>query len=349
MSVAKEVLAKRLLKQATACRALGSELYAVLLEKAAADVGVRGPTWTVMEPLAFAPAGTAIALRLLGSVHRLVLEGKAPDLGPFYPSVGGDGPPDEAWPPFRALLEERAAELSELVTRPVQTNEVGRCGGLIVGFLEVARRMGLPLRILEIGASAGLNLRWDRYRYEAGGRTWGPDDSPVVLRDFEEAPDFATIPTVVERAGCDPAPLDPTTDEGRLTLSSYVWPDQRWRWALLDGALEIAARYPLPIERSGAADWLGGMLADRVAGRATVVFHSIVVQYLDPDERERVEAIIDEAGRGATAAAPVAWLALEPPDGGGELADVHLTTWPGHDRRLVARAGYHGRPVICLL
>ena len=50
---------------------------------------------------------------------------------------------------------------------------------IVGGFLAVAAHTGLPLRTFEVGASAGLNLRWDRFFYEARGATWGP---PLVAR-----------------------------------------------------------------------------------------------------------------------------------------------------------------------
>jgi hypothetical protein len=112
------------------------------------------------------PGPSVLALRLMGAVHRLVLRGDAPRLAVHYPSAGGR--PGDAWPPFAGILREHCDELRALVEHPVQTNEPGRCAALLGGFLEVARTTGLPLRLLEVGASAGLNLRFDRYRDELG-------------------------------------------------------------------------------------------------------------------------------------------------------------------------------------
>src|SRR5206468_409136 len=109
-------------------------------------------------PHASDPELSALALRLMAAVHRLVLEGKAPGLAPFYPSVGGTGPPGEAWPAFVSTLEAHPDEVIAGAARPCQTNEVGRSAALLLGFLEVARWKGLPFRLLELGASAGLNL-----------------------------------------------------------------------------------------------------------------------------------------------------------------------------------------------
>ncbi|MEA2497666.1 MAG: hypothetical protein QOH26_71, partial [Actinomycetota bacterium] len=299
----------------------------------------------------FVPSGAAIALKLMGAVHRLVLEGRAPELGEFYPSVGGTFDPPRGWTAFRATLDQKREELPPLIERPVQTNEVGRCGGLVGGFLEVARAFGHPLRLLEIGASGGLNLRWDHYRYETAGASWGPPDSPVQLRDFEgESPPFDVRVTVSERRGCDPNPVDPVSDEGRLTLSSYVWPDQDWRWRALRGAFRVAERVPATVERAGAFEWLERQLAEPKDGVATVVYHSIVMQYLTDEERTKVRALIDETGKAATDRSPLAWLRMEPPEEDfeaieEELASVHLTMWPTGETMLIARCGYHGRPV----
>ena len=340
---ARAAVARRLRLQARACSALGSPLYFYLLERLADDTEAGGPAWSVLAEYASDPPGSALALRLMGAVHRLVLEGRASSLAMHYPSAGGE--PQDAWPAFRRTLEESCGELQDLVSRPVQTNEVGRSAALLGGFLLVSRETGLPLRVLELGASAGLNLRWDRYCYEASGAGWGNPTSPVRIVDpfvGPPFPPFETSASVVERGGCDPRPLDPTGEEGRLTLLSYVWADQRWRLQLLRDALAAAPGLPVRVEAAAAAAWLAARLANAREGIATVVYHSIVMQYLDAAERERLDEIFTEAGARASQTAPLARLALEP---GGEEAELVLTTWPGGEECLLATAGYHGRPV----
>ena len=329
--------------QADWCDRLGSPLYAGLLRRVAEDVRDGGPTWDVLGTIAGDAPDSAPALRFMGAVHRLVQEGAAEKLAPFYPSAGGRETGDP-WPAFVATVEEHKNALTELVHKPVQTNEVGRAGALVVGFLSVARGTRLPLRILECGASAGLNLRWDHFLYEARGQMWGPDDSPVRLCDYNsETPlPFDVDAPVVERAGCDINPLDVTTAEGRLTLLSYVWPDQVNRFRLLKGAMDIAARVPVELERSGAPEWVQVKLADLPDGKATVVYHSIFFQYMSQDDRDAFVAAIEEAGRRATERAPLAWLRFEP---GGEQAETRLKTWPGGDDRLIATSGFHGAAV----
>lgn len=327
------------------CAKLGSPFYAVLHARAAADIDAGGPTAAVVAGYPHRPVASAMALRLMGLVHRLVLSGAEPALARHYPSAGGDGDAEAAWPHLRALVGRRADELRRgIALHGVQTNEVTRTAALLCGFLLVAAETGLGLRCLEIGTSGGLNLRWDRFRYESEAASWGDPASPVVLRDcwLPGALPFDVPARVVERAGCDPNPLDPTTAEGRLVLMSYAWPDQHERLALLGAACDVAARVPAAIARANGADWLAERLATPIPGVATVVFHSIVMQYLDGASLDRLRATIDRAGARASTEAPFAWLRMEP---GGEQAEVRLTLWPGGAERLVATTSFHGRGV----
>ena len=338
-------LARRLARQSQACLRLGSPLYALLLERAAEDLRAGGPAWRVLEGQAL-PPGSSPGLRLMGAVHRIVLEGRAPRLARHYPTAasasGAAG--DDPWPDFRDVLEEHLPELRRRMRDPVQTNEVGRAAGLVGGFALVARETGMPLRALELGASAGLNLRLDHFAYEVGGRLAVRPSSPVrFARPFEEGePPLDTRFRVADRRGCDLQPLDPTTEEGRLTLLSYVWPDQPHRVRLLAAALEVAREVPAPVDGQSAAGWLARQLSTPGRGTATVVFHSIVLQYLPKWEREAVEDVLREAGERATPTAPLARLALEP---AGALTEVRMTLWPGGSEQLLARASYHGPPV----
>jgi hypothetical protein len=154
----KRRVAVLLREQAAGCGRFGSELYARLLEDAAGDVEAGGPAWRVLEDCAHDPPEEALALRFMGALHRIVLEGGAPRLAAYYPSVGGRAHQRGAWEAFRETLEEQRERLRLEMRAPVQTNEVGRCTALVGGSLLVAGHTGLPLRVLEIGASAGLNL-----------------------------------------------------------------------------------------------------------------------------------------------------------------------------------------------
>jgi hypothetical protein len=336
-------VAERLRIQAAYCQQIGSALYAELLSRAAADVEADGPTAAVLRGRDDDPADSMLALRLMGAVNRLVLRGDEPVLADLYAAPERD--PAVEWAEFRAVLERNLGELRDLVELPVQTNEVGRCAALLPGFLALASETGLPLRLFEVGASAGFNLRWDSYHYVAGDFAWGPAVSPVTL-DFELRgtlrPDAPAEVEIAERRGCDAAPVDPATPEGQQTLLAYVWPDQRARVERLCAALAVAANMPVDIDRESAAAWIERQLATATPGQATVVYHSIVLQYLSEAERAAFHAALQDAATRASREAPLAWLRMEPVD---ELADVRLMAWPGGEDRLLARAGYHGSPV----
>lgn len=338
-----EAVAEQLRWQAEACRMIGSPLYAALLERAAEDVEARGPVWEVLQGHENDPRFSVLGLRLLGTVNRMVIEGREPELAAAYEARD----PSRAWRSLSDAIGRNAAELRPLIDLPVQTNEVGRCNALLFGFLTVAAETGMPLRLLEVGASAGLNLRWDRYRYRADGFSWGPSSSPLRLEFRLEgtAPTLPASVEVAERRGCDASPVDASTAEGRLTLLSYVWPDQPERIARMEAALEVAQEEPVALDRETASTWAQRMLLDPVPGRATVIYHSIVSQYLSDEERAALFDGIREAGERAAPGAPLAWLRMEPVD---DRADLELTLWPGGETRRIARVGYHGNPVELL-
>ncbi len=332
--------------QANLCRLRDSPLYGSLLDAVASDIEESGVSWSTLEDYVadLTPHYDSPPLRFMAAVHRFVLAGQEPELARYYPSVGGTEPVPEAWPAFRDVVERRGLEIRAQLNRPIQTNEVGRCRAMLGGFLLVARETALPLRILELGASGGLNLRWDHYRYEIGEATWGdPRSSVRLVGGFRTgAPTLDTVVDVVERAGCDLAPLDATTDEGRLTLLSYVWPDDMERVRQIFGAFSIASEIEAPVEQADAAAWLDRRLADPRDGVATVVFHSCVMQYLDDASRRRIERTIKRSGRRARATAPLSYLRLEP---SGQTEQVDLTMWPDGTKRILATSDPNGRNI----
>lgn len=332
--------------QAGACRLFGSPLYAGLLEAALADLAADGPLARLVEDFEGDPLRGFLALRVLGAVHERVLAGQAPALARHYPTSGGRPEWPAAWHAFRDLVDaQREALLPRLASFP-QTNEVRRCGGLLGGFLHVARETGLPLRLREIGASAGLNLAWDRYRYTLGPHRWGDPRSPVRI-DAEwhgTAAAFEQRPAIESRAGCDLAPVrigDPT--QARL-LEAYVWADQPERLAQLRAAVALAREDPPRLDEAAAGAWLERELRTLPEGVATVVFHSAVWGYLGAEEQARVRERITAAGAAATPRAPLAWLSHEDETGYGRVT-VRLRLWPGGQPLALAEGHPHGRLV----
>jgi hypothetical protein len=317
----REGVAQQLSRQAKWCAQLGSPLYASLLDSAAKDLDEQeSPIWSVLKDFKDEPGTAALPLRLMGAVHRLVLDETLPELAKHYPSTGGDGDAEATWPLFRQALVDQQSTISELISHGCQTNEVGRSAALLGGFLEVAHQSRLSLRLLEIGASAGLNLLWDKYRYESLEGAWGDPSSPVrFVNAFDVPPPLNRNADVNARKGCDLNPIDATSDDGALSLRSFVWADQLVRLGLLDGAIQVAREYSIEVERIDAASFLDRELAHSVRGVATVVFHSVFIQYVAEIERHRMLNVIEEAQSRSTPQAPVYYLRMEPGDATFEI------------------------------
>ncbi|HJP64673.1 MAG TPA: DUF2332 family protein, partial [Actinomycetota bacterium] len=110
--------------------------------------------------------------------------------------------------------------------------------------------------------------------------------------------------------------------------------------------LEVAQRVPAPVDAASAPAWLESRLEALPLGTATVVFHSVLLQYLTDAERAHVGRVLDAAGGRATSRSPLAWLRMEPRDWRRrEPHRVLLTVWPGGRERVLATSGPHGRPV----
>jgi hypothetical protein len=327
--------------QARGCATAGSPLYAELLARAADDLEAGGVFAELVEGFEGHPVLLVLPLRVMAAVHRLVLAGRAPALAAHYPVAGGRFEAEGAW---RALLDMARLHGGEIRARlgsNVQTNEVRRCTALLGGFLRVAAETRLPLRIREIGSSAGLNLLFDRWRYELGPHRWGDPGAPLVVRaEWEGAPPDLDAPLrVASRAGCDVDPIDVTDAEDRLRLESFVWPDQLERHARLRAALGAAQADPPRLERARAGAWVPRELAARPAGEVTVLVQSHVLWYLPEAERDGLLRDVRAAGERASADRPIAWLRLEPTQ---DEAEMRLWRWPPGEDLLLAHSHPHG-------
>ncbi len=319
-------------------------LYGELMRSMADDWEAGGPVRRICAGWEQAPEGAVVQLRLLAGLFRIVLTDRATELVRFYPCLGGTAPAVDAWPIVRRVLDAHVDELHEALEDAPQTNEVGRSTALLVGLFEAVRRSGRRrIRLLEPGASAGLNLLVDQFRFVE--RTWqfGPADSAMVLRDGIVGETQPRQFTIEDRRGCDLAPVDPLTPEGELRLRSFIWPFHVERHLRLSAALSIAADHHVIVDAAPAGEWLEGELAKPTDGNTlTVVWQSITRQYWPPEETERVRAAIDAARTDG----PVAHIAMEFPGSDAKYgAMLTLSGLPDGEPAQLAGVGDHGRPV----
>lgn len=272
---------------------------------------------------------------LLAAVHSLLLGGREHELAAFYPSCGGDdrdGDPTDAFRDFCLSDEDRIRDL--LSARRVQTNDVGRGSVLAPAFERVARTTEAgPLAMVELGASAGLNLSWDRYRFEYDGvGAVGDPDSPVEIatevRGHDRPPVPAAFPPVAHRVGIDLNPLDVTDPADAHWLRALVHPDQRRRRERLEAALDTVRRDPPELVEGDALDELPGVLAAAPDEATLVVFSTHLLYQLDEETVADLRALLAERG----SERPVHWLSIDPTEGLGEPVYRRVTFDGGEAR-----------------
>lgn len=329
-------------KQGRVCGEMGSAIYADFLARCADDFAAGGLVARVVAGWPGHPVLDNLPLRLLGAAHFLALSGDAPALAALLPSTGGRYAAEPAWRALCEVLEAHEPRIRVHLGEQIQTNEVRRCCALLGGFLAIARRFAKPLRLLEIGASAGLNQCFEQYRYQLGGQRYGPAEAPLTLDcEWRGAPlDTRGALRVASRAGCDVAPIDLADPLARRRLESFFWPDQSERLARLRAACDSVLGSGVRIERTGAGDWLARELSAAVLEQTSVLFHSVMWMYVPTDERRRIDALLHGAGERATREAPLAWLRMEGVN--YEHCEIRLRTWPGGDDELLGRCHYHG-------
>ena len=332
--------------QAGACRQFGSPFNAGLLDRIAADLETGGPTTELLArwngATLKAMFDDATPIRIANTFNHLAMGGEAPALSAAWPRPDAPVDMDAAWAAAREAIGPHLAMLSAFLDHEPQTNEVRRTSGLLGGFLTVAAETGLPLRSFEIGASAGLNQFWDRFRYEMGPVAWGDPGSPVVIdADWQGGPPPLGPMRVVERGACDRRPTDLTDPVQRRRLLACVWPDMFDRLERSRRAIDLALASGVTVDAADALDWTRNRVAPK-AGTATVLYHSVFWQYLPAATQVALAAEIQAIGAGASADAPFAWLRFEPSADNMALIEVRLTLWPDGSERKLGEAHPHG-------
>lgn len=329
--------------QELSCAALGSPTYATILRGVRDDYLSGGITASLMQGRFDRPVHDAAALRLLAGLHEIVLRGHAPELASHFPTSGGTPGPSLAAVALETI-ESHRGNIDIALARQVQTNEVGRSIVLMVLSHWLPSIGVREFDLIEVGASAGLNLNFDRYGAHTGTLTMGDADSDLFFgREW-----FGTEPVVGEfsarvanRVGIDPFPIDATTDEGALRLRSFVWPDDHDRRVRLDAALQIARRHPPRLVQASADTFLDGE-SRRPLARPTMVFHSIAWQYMGRTVQSGVRDSLSAWARSSSKQTPLVWARMEP---AGSVADVRATVWTGSEphEHVLAEVGFHGR------
>jgi hypothetical protein len=313
-------IAAALEAQIHACDVLGSPLTKAVLEICLDDFLADGIVATLTRGWAGDPLDDNVPLRLAGFIHFSALGGDA-GLRPHFESCGGTFQATAKTDLARAVLDcftRHEGDARRFFRRTPQTNETGRAGVLLLGFSEIARRTGLPLNLAEMGASAGLNLLFDKFNYQIettdGLVTWGPADSALSISSHwrgASPPPLQGEIEIAARAGCDLFPVIISDAQARRALEAWVWGDMSERRARLLAALSIADKAPPELARADAAGWVAAQIMNRPRGQTTVLYHSLVWPYLDVSQRMAIESSFAQAGETVTPDTPLAWLKMD--------------------------------------
>ena len=284
----------------------------------------------------------AMPLRVAGGLHWLCLSGEDRRLEPVYAGLLTHQPAIDA------IVADMAAKYDALLMTwldgPPQTNEAGRSASLMAGLLWLSQRLGPRFELNEIGASAGVNTMMGRYFFDLGGVKVGPSLSRMTIAPEWRGPPPPQGPVEITAAhGCDQAPVDLTDPEQALRLKAYVWADATERMARLDIAIAMAERSAPELVRMDAGEFVRDVLGrPQEDGVARVLFHSIVWQYLPAATQQAITALMEEAGKAASADKPLAWIALET-NRETFKHELSVRYWPGGDQPVkLAEAHPHG-------
>ncbi|MDA2811791.1 DUF2332 domain-containing protein [Nocardiopsis sp. RSe5-2] len=255
------------------------------------------PTYSVLAD------GIADDQDLLALIERLPLPKRQPNL--LLAAVRLHGGPIDGYPAFRAwLLDHWDRVEATMRCRSTQTNEPARCAVL----LPLLAALPQPLALIEVGASAGLCLHPDRYRYsyDAAPPIGAPGARPLLeCATSGRVPVPDEVPRVAWRAGIDLNPLDPSDPDDVRWLECLVWPGRHDRLERLRAALETASLHPAPVIQGDLTQALASLLQQVPDGATPVVFHSAVLPYLAEDKRREFVALVQDG--------PCHWISNESP------------------------------------
>ncbi|MEL6452996.1 MAG: DUF2332 family protein [Pseudomonadota bacterium] len=287
------------------------------------------------------PSGHSLPLRLAAGLHALVRQNLDAHLVAAYPPHDVDDATLQK--AIVNALKTHEDHLCEWTRLPPQTNEVRRSAALIAMAHVACTYFDRPLVLSELGASAGLNLMWDRFALNISGDMWGPRDAALTLTPtWDGPPPPKSFPQVVDRSGVDLNPLNAQAPGDLLRLTSYLWADQPERLKLTLAAASVACAQ---VEKGDAINWLSDRLQNTPTGYMHIVQHTVAWQYFPAEAQKRGQALIEAAGAAATTDTPLAWMQMEADTDTAALGGAALTLrlWPGDITLRLGRADFHGR------
>jgi hypothetical protein len=261
----------------------------------------------LLDALRGAPPDAHLPPALLAAVHYLLLEGEDHPLADVY-AARSDADPG---PLFLDLCRTRREEVMALLaTRRIQTNDCGRSALIAPGLTWAASRHPGPLALVDVGASAGLNLLLDQYRIDYGAHgVTGPPESPVEIAcrvRGGDPPIAGRLPSLAARVGIDRSPIDLSDAGDARWLLACVWPDTD-RLERTAASIRLAQGDPPRVVVGEANDVLPQVLADLPDGATAAVVTTWVFAYFSLHDRQRFVELLATASSNR----PIVWVSAE--------------------------------------
>jgi Uncharacterized protein conserved in bacteria (DUF2332) len=184
---------------------------------------------------------------------------------------------------FGSFVVDHWGDLVQVMRhRSTQTNEAARAATL----LPLLARLDGPLTLIEVGASAGLCLYPDRYAISYdGGPPLATSPVEIAVTTSGAVPIPARLPTIAGRVGIDLNPLNAGDPDDLAWLHACIWPEHQARRDRLAAAAGIVAADPPRLVRGDLVTEIDGVIDAIPDGTTPVLFHSAVLNYLDPHDR----------------------------------------------------------------
>ncbi len=254
---------------------------------------------------AHARKGQPMPNLLFAAVHYLLLQNSTHQLAQYYPSIYKNGSPKAVpFSVFQNFCEQHETEIKHLLaTKSVQTNAPNRCAYLMPIFVHIAKQHpDKELVLLDIGASAGLNLQWNSYHYEySNGQKFGDAASGVKIKTKirNNSADFncQSFPKKVTSIGIDKNPVNLYQEETSLWLKALIWPDETERFKRLSAAIELTKKQDPEIIKAATIDEYDYVVNMVPKNAILCIYHTHALYQFTSEEKAAFWQWIDKLGQ----------------------------------------------------
>jgi hypothetical protein len=249
----------------------------------------------------YASYGQPIPNIFLAAVHYIVLKNKGCELAKYYPSVNKDLNVQELpYQLFKEFCIKYEAQIIELIsTRIVQTNVISRCSYLMPILSELINKGQKNACIIDIGASAGLNLNFDLYEYWTDGqKIYGDSSVKIEFQTIDSAiKSILPINYLIRKIGIDQNLINPQNEDEKLWLNALIWPDHLERFNSMEKALELRQNDRIDMIKASEVNQFEEIINNQRADETLIIYATHTLYQFSPDNRHDFFTMLDRIGK----------------------------------------------------